>query len=330
MENGTRVQKGIINMLAGSLGTLIMGVIQFASRIVFIQFLSDEYLGISSLFTNIMSILSLTELGIGNAVAFALYQPLADADREKIKSIMKFLQKTYMLIGIVIVGLGAVLFPFMPWLIAGNTDLVNINLIFLFYVLQSASSYWFFSYKGILLQADQKMYVIKAYTIIATFFVTIIQLVTLALWRDFILYSLIGLFTNVLVNILVACKVDKQYPFIRDKQHIAFSKEEKQNLFKNVLGMSLFKINTTIVNSTDNIVISAFVNLKMVALYGNYQLIISGISQVVMGFFGGITATIGNINVEEDKEKKEFIFRCIQFLCYWLYTFGKNRNSNVS
>lgn len=316
-----RVKKAVINIVVGGVGTLFSGVLLFVSRIIFVQFLSDEYLGISSLLTNILSILSMAELGIGTAIGFSLYEPLAEGDKERIKSIMHFLKRIYFLIGFVIMAAGTVLLPFLPWLVKGTTDLVDLNLIYMLYVVQSASSYWFWAYKSILLRADQKLYLVNFYQVIINFLVTAVQLVTLAMFRDFLLYSVIGLLSNVLINISVSITVDRVYPFIKDSDYENLRKDEKRHIFKDVFGMALFKVNTTIVNSTDNILISAFIHVKIVALYGNYQTIIYGISQIAMQLFAGVTATIGNLFVEESEEKSEFVFRCIQLLCYWFYSF---------
>lgn len=315
-----RSKKAIVNTLAGGLGTLLVGLMQFVARVVFIRFLSDEYLGISSLFTNILSILSLTELGLSTAICFRLYQPLACKDQEKIKSIMHYFRRAYFLIGWVVVLLGVCLLPFLPYLMTGTTDLVDVRMIYMLYVLQAAVSYWFWAYKAILLQADQKLYIVRFYHVLANVIVIALQLITLALFRNFMIYSVIGLFAAVLVNLFSAHEVDKRYPYLKDQEYRKLTKEEKKSLFQDVSGMSLFKMNTTIVNSTDNLVISAFINVKTVALYGNYQLIISGISQVAMQLFGGVTATVGNYYAEDTREHNEFVFRCIQLLCYWVYT----------
>jgi len=316
-----RVKKAIMNTIAGGMGTLLVGIFQFVGRVVFIQFLSDEYLGISSLFTNILSLLSLAELGIGTAICFSLYEPLAESDFEKIKSILSFLRKTYFIIGIVIMGAGLVLLPFLPYLIKENTELVNINVIYILYVLQSATSYWFWGYKSILLQADQKLYLIKSYQVAANVVTITLQLISLVIFRDFLLYSILGLTANIFTNMAAAHAVDRIYPYMREKGYCPLEKAEKKKIFKDVFGMSFFKINTTVVNSTDNLMISAFIDIRSVALYGNYQIVISGISQVAMQLFGGITATVGNLFVEDSREKSEFIFRCLQFLSYWIYSF---------
>lgn len=315
-----RSKKAIVNTLAGGLGTLLVGLLQLIGRVVFIRFLSDEYLGISSLFTNILSILSLTELGLSTAVCFRLYQPLAGGDRETIKSVMHYFRSAYFVVGWAVVLSGAALLPFLPRLMTGTTKLVDVRAVYLLYVLQSAVSYWFWAYKSILLQADQKLYIVRFYHVLAHMIVTVLQLASLVLFRNFLIYSAIGLFAAVLVNLFSAREADRRYPYLKERTYRRLSREEKKSLFRDVSGMSLFKMNTTIVNSTDNLVISAFINVRTVALYGNYQLIISGISQVAMQLFGGVTATVGNYYAEDTKEHNEFVFRCIQLLCCWVYT----------
>lgn len=316
-----RTRKAFLNTMAGGLGTLLVGVLQFVGRMVFIRFLSDEYLGISSLFTNILSILSLAELGIGNAICFGLYKPLAQGDEDKIRSLLHFFKRAYTVIGFVVFGVGMLLLPFLPYLMSGTTDLVDVRLIYILYVLQSAVSYWFWAYKSILLQADQKLYIVKACHVLANLVVIIAQIGSLWLFKNFLIYSVIGLLANVLMNLLVSLIVDRQYPYLAEKKWEPLHADEKRSIFKDVFGMSLFKINTTVVNSTDNLVISAFINVKTVALYGNYQTVISGISQVSMQLFGGVTASVGNLFAEGEEKQSEFVFRCLQLLCYWLYGF---------
>lgn len=317
-----RKKNAIINTLAGGLGTLFVGVLQFVSRFIFIKFLSDEYLGISSLFTNILSILSLAELGIGTAIAYSLYKPLRTGDEDTIRSIMAFFKKAYMIIGLAVLLLGMLMYPFMPFLIKGETDLVDIRIIYALYVLQSAVTYFFWGYKTILLQADQKLYICKGVNVIVTAFITAASLITLAVFKDFILYSVIGLLVGVVTNIICGVIVDRSYPYLKKKDKpLKLSEKERKKIFRDVAGMSLFKFNTTVVNSTDNILISAFINVKTVALYGNYQIIISGISQVIMQFFAGVTAPVGNLEAGENEKGNEFVFRCIQLLCFWVYSF---------
>src|SRR5690606_8457280 len=139
--------------LAGHFFTMVL---KFVSRRVFIYTLGIEYLGVSGLFTNILSILSVSELGFGAAIVYSLYKPLAQNDTKKIRAIMNLYKRAYFYVGFVIVLLGLFLLPFLPLIIKESTDLVDINVIFLLYLFKIASSYWFFAYKGALLQADQK------------------------------------------------------------------------------------------------------------------------------------------------------------------------------
>lgn len=321
MENSPRVKNAVINVIAGGLGTLIIGVLQFVGRIVFIRFLSDDYLGISSLFTNILSVLSLAELGLGTAIGYSLYQPLMERDEEKIRAIMSFLKKAYFLIGFFILMAGMILLPFLPYLVNTTTEVANLNLIYILYLLQSVSSYWFWAYKSILLQADQKNYLIKLYQVITNSVVIVIQILILVINHNFLLYSIVGLTANVFTNILAARTVDQKYSYICEKESTRLGQADKKLILKNVLGMSIFRINMTVGNSTDNLLISAFINVRIVALYGNYQIVIMGISQVAMQLFEGVTASVGNLFVDDSNNNNMFVFQCVQLLCYWIYSF---------
>lgn len=321
MKNSPRAKNAVINVIAGGFGTLIIGILQFVGRIVFIHYLSDDHLGITSLFSNILSVLSVAELGLGTAIGYSLYQPLSEGNEEKIKAIMLFLKRAYFMIGCFILIAGAALIPFLPCLVHTSAQIDHLYLIYVLYLLQSVSSYWFWAYKSVLLQIDQKSYLIKLYQVIINSIVIAVQISLLVIFRNFVLYSVIGLSANVLTNIFTARTVDRKYPYLSEKKSIQSELFDKKTAMKNVLGMSIYRINMSIGNSTDNILISAFINVRLVALYGNYQIVIMGISQTAMQFFDGVTASIGNLFTEDSGEHNIFVFQCVQLLCYWVYTF---------
>lgn len=310
--------KNIITSLGGQLLTLLL---QFVSRTVFIHTLGVEYLGISGLFTNVISILNITELGIGTAIAYSLYKPLAEKDVKRIQANMNLLKKAYFWVGCIIAGLGLILIPFLPHIMKGTTNLVNVNVIYVLYVFQSVSSYWFFAYKSSLIQADQKKFVNNIIRYSVTLLTTVVQIVLLVLFKSFLVYTIIGITSNLTINVLVARKVDKLYPYVKGKNDQILSKEERKSVFKNIFGMSMYKINSVIVSSTDNIVISTFISVVAVGFYSNYILIASSITTIAKLCFSGITASVGNLFASESKKKNEFIFRCLCFASFWIYGF---------
>lgn len=309
------------NIITGVGGQLLTFLLQFISRTVFIRTLGSEYLGISGLFTNVITILSISELGIGTAIVYSLYKPLADGNKEKIQATMNFFKKAYFFVGCAVAVLGLILTPFLPYIMKGTTDLVNVNLIFFLYLLQSVSSYWFFAYKSLLLQADQKNYISNFIQYIVLTITICTQIVLLFLFKSFLLYLITGIASNIIFNFLVAKKVDKLYPYIKEKNDKVLPREEKKAIYKNTIALSMYKVGSTVLTATDNIVISSFISVISVGLYSNYLIITNAVRTVVRLIFSSFTASIGNLYATETKEKSEFIFRCINFLNFWIYGF---------
>lgn len=317
-----RTVNSLKNIITGVSGQLLMIILQFASRTVFIYILGIEYLGISGLFTNILQVLNMTELGIGTAIVYSLYKPLAENDTKKVLVILGFLKKAYFIVGLVIAGLGLVLMPFLPYIIKDTNDLVNINVIYLLYLLQSVLSYWFFAYKTLLLQADQKKYIANSVRYLITVLTVLAQIVILIWLKSFMIYIVIGIIFNVIINFVISRKVDKLYPYINKPNKEEFlSENERRQIFKNLFGVSVYKINSVVLRSTDSIVISSFIGIATVGIYSNYQLIVSTLITLAKMIFSSFTASVGNLFVLESKGKNIFIFRCLSFVGFWLYGF---------
>ena len=310
------------NILTGIFGHLFRIILEFGSRTVFIYVLGVEYLGVSGLFTNILSLLNLSELGIGTAIVYSLYKPLSENNVKIIQATMNLLKRAHFYIGCVIALAGSLLIPFLPKIIKSSIDLVNLNLIYLLYLFQSVSSYWFFAYKRSILEADQKKYIINLINYAVTTVTVVTQMVLLLVFRSFLLYVLVGVISNITKNIVLSKKVDNLYPVLLEENQERLPKKEKTLIYKNLVGLSMYKISGTVLNSTDNIIISSFINIAAVGLYSNYLMITNAIVTMMNLFFSSFTASIGNLNVTETNNKKEFIFRCLNFLNFWLYGFS--------
>lgn len=316
-----RVKRFLQNMVTGVGGMLLTYILQFVSRTVFIYTLGKEYLGISGLFTNIISVLNVTELGLGAAIVFSLYQPLAVDDKQKINSIIQLLRKAYFFIGLFVLIAGIFLIPFLPFLMKKTTDLVNIPLIFLLYVFESVSSYWFYAYKSLIFRADQKGYITNLYTYFAKVIISVCQIMILFTLKSYVLYTVAGISVNIFANLLIAYRVDKTYPFLKDKAE-PLPKAEKREIYKNVVGTAAYKINDMIIRSTDNIIISAFISVASVGVYDNYHMISTSVFTCIRMLFSSATAGIGNYVVKEDKAQSEYLFRVMMFASYWLFGFA--------
>lgn len=296
-------------------------MISFIARIFFIKILGADYLGINGLFTNILTMLSLVELGIGPAIVFSLYKPLAEKDLEKVKSLMQLYKKAYTIIGIVIGVLGVFITPFLQYFIKEMPDVPNLNLIFILFVINSSISY-FFAYKRNLIIADQHRYIATAYKYAFYAILNILQIVFLFITGSYILFLILQIASTLLENIAVAKRADKMYPFLKEKTHGKLDSETVQLIKRNTGAMVFHKIGGIVVNATDNIVISAKVGITWVGLYSNYLLIFTALNSVIGQLFSSVTASIGNLGATESKEKSFSIFKNIQFANFWIYGFS--------
>lgn len=317
----SRTKNSFYNVCSSLLEYFFKIILVFVTRTIFIKKLGTEYLGLDGLFTNILSIMSITELGLSSAIIFGLYKPLVKKDTKKINILMYVYKKCYLYIGVVILILGLILMPFLPNFINSTYNFGNIYIIFFLYLLQTLSTYWVLAYKEAILIADQKKYKLVIITNSILFLKFILQLISLLFFKSFELFIIFGIITTVIRNRLVAYIVNKNYPYLKKYNKEKLPQKEKKDLIKNVIGMSMYKISSTIMTSTDNIVISAFISLTITGIYSNYLLIVSNIRLVLNSIFNSVTASVGNLYAEGDKKKSEFIFRCINFLNFWIFGF---------
>lgn len=319
MKNQSRTVNSFKNIMTGVLGQVFLTGISFVNRTIFIYCLSADYLGINGLFTNILSLLSLAELGIGSAMTYALYQPLADKNNQKLKSLMNFYATAYRYIGFIVILFGILLLPFLDVFIKESPTITeNIRIIYLFYLFNSAITY-FYSYKQSLIMADQKNYIslITSYGI--TIVQSIFQIIILIFTKNYILYLLIQSIMSLLYNIIISKIADKLYPFLTEEHKIELDKESKGELFVNIKALITIKLSGLLVNNTDNIIISYFSGLATVGLASNYTMLINIITSILTQIFNGITASVGNLNAELNNKNRELWFERINFLNFWLY-----------
>lgn len=303
-----------------SLGSqLIILILSFLTRTIFVYKLNQTYLGINGLFTNIISILSLSELGIGTAITFSLYQPLASNDYELISKIMKVFRKSYMIIGFIILCFGTIFSFNLNILInSGDFNIKNIQFIFMLYILTSSSSY-FFSYKRLLLIADRKKYIDSIYQTVFSIITSILQIIVLYFFSNYEFYLIIKLLTTFMENVMISSKIDKIYPYIDLKIDIDMPLNKKREIRTNIQGSMFHKLGGVLVMSTDNLIISKFVGLHDVAIYSNYLLIINALNLLINQMFSSITSIIGNFGVTNSKDSNKKVFEILDFLNFWIY-----------
>ena len=310
----SRTKNSMLTMLTSGVRQALTLILTFVSRTVFIHVLGAEYLGLNGLFSNILSLLALSELGIGSAISFYLYKPLVDKDQDRIRVLMTFYKKCYELVGVFIIVIGCSLMPFLKYIVNFDQGVdVNLYIVYFLYILNSASSYFLFAYKQALVTANQEQYKIEKINILFTFINCIADIVILLIFRDYIVY-LISKFSLVLLkNFIIGVRIDKEYPYIKSKGDEKLSKEELKLFFNDLKSVALFRVGSTLFNATDNIIISIMLGTVFVGYYSNYFLIISQLTLVIGLIIRSFTASIGNVVAKENKQKQYKIFKQLDF-----------------
>lgn len=319
--NESRTKNSIRNAKTGMIVQIVNKVMAFVVRTVFIQVLNSDYLGVNGLFTNILTILSFAELGVGTAIIYNMYKPIADNDVKQIKALMNLYKKAYTIIGISIFFVGLLVIPFMDLLVK---DAINVNeniiLIYILFLINTSISY-FFTYKKSIITAHQKQRIINNIDTIFYLIKNVFEILFLYITGNYIVFLLIQIIGTLSENIYLAHKANKMYPYLKEDNKELISDEDKRNIFSNVRALVVYKFGGVIMNGTDNILISSMVNVTAVGLCSNYTLVINSIKSIINSAFNGITASVGNLNAISSKENKEKVFYQLILINYFIYSF---------
>lgn len=310
--------KNAIFAMGSNIVTILIGLV---SQAVFLKTLGTEYLGVNGLFSNILSMLGIIELGIGSAIIYNLYRPIAEDDKEKIKSLMNFYKKSYRIIALIVLLIGVSIIPFLKSIVGEVSIKENIVYIYLLCLTDVVASY-LLSYKRSILYASQKTYITNIVHIGYLFIMNVFQIIVLLLTRNYILYLIIKIICRILENIVITYIANKMYPFIKEKNVKQIDKETKGDIITKVKGLIFHKIGTFIVLGTDNIIISKFLGVVTVGLYSNYNLIIQAVTNLFSQMFDSITASVGNLLVEDNEQKSYKIYKNMLMINSWIFTFA--------
>lgn len=317
----SRTRNSIKNVKSGIIVQLTNKILAFVARTIFIQVLNVQYLGINGLFTNILTLLSFAELGIGTAIIFSMYKPVAEDNQEKLKSLIKLYKKTYRVIGLTIFCIGLMIIPFLQYLVKDITEIKeNINILYLLFLVNTAVSY-FFTYKRSIISAYQQERIINYISGIVKLIITVLQIAFLIITHNYIIYLIITILGTLIENIIISYKANKMFPFLKEKNVKELEKSEKKDILSNVTSLVVYKIGGITLDGTDNVIMSAMTNVTTVGLASNYTLIITSLKSVLATILNSITASVGNLNAGNDTEKEEKVFEQLTFLNYLLYSF---------
>jgi O-antigen/teichoic acid export membrane protein len=314
-----RTKNSAINIGFGISGQVVSSLLNFVARTIFIKILGAEYLGLNGLFSDILSVLSLAELGIANAITFSLYKPISEQDEEKVSAIVNLYGTAYRAVGIFIAVVGCSLIPFLSLIIKDQTNISNISFIYLLYLLNTVVTY-FFSYKRSIITAHQKNYICTIYNNVFLVLQHVLMIVVLIFTKDFILYLWVQISFSFLTNFAISLKADKLYPYLKANRKLKLEKAERKKIFKNIKAMFMHKIGGTVLNSTDNIIISSFIGIITVGIYSNYRLIISIINKFSLLIFDSILASVGNLGAKGDNIKLFKIYKSLNLVAAFVYS----------
>lgn len=315
----SRVRNTLTNTVTGLAMKLVTLIANFVIRTVFIRYLGMEYTGVSAVFTDILTILSFSELGIGSAITFALYKPMANQDYRQIARLMHLYKTAYRMIAAVIFLGGLALVPFLDRIIADAPSVKeDLKIIFLLYVVNTAVSY-LLVYKSTLFTANQQAYILSFLNIGMVIVRTAVQLLVIICFGRFLLYLILTICFTMLQNIMISLKADSQFREIRQHNKERLTPEERRHVFRDSKASALYKISGTVLTGTDSVVISAFLGTGIVGMATNYTMIINGIYALSLPFLNSVTASIGNLAASKDSERQYELFRMMNFVCEWFF-----------
>lgn len=309
------------NIFAGYISSIITLLMGFISRTIFIYVLGITYLGVNGLFINVLGVLSFAELGIGTAMNYSLYKPVAEKDTEKIKSLMKFYKTAYRVIALIITIIGLSIVPFLKYIVKDPGNIGDISIYYLIFLFNTVSSY-FVIYKFSLVNAEQKNYIFSYINTITSVVIITIQIISLVIFKSFLVYLLVAAIIGLIQKIFVSIYLNRKYPYLHDKNTKKLTKEDLKPIKKNVIALVWHKIGEISVHQTDNIIISVFINITTVGIISNYNLLMVSVSRFITVIFDSAIASLGNLIATEGVARQYYIFKVYRFVAFWLYGFS--------
>ncbi len=308
----SRIHKSSRNIAWGTVRELVLLVFGFLARTVFIHQLGAEYTGVSGLYSNILTVLSLAEFGVGNVLLYSLYQPIHDGDREKTKALLRFYRKIYIGIALGVAIIGVSLIPFLGYIV--NSDLPRKKLV-LYYVLYLANSVasYVLAYKATMIQADQKIYIKNISQTVLMVVQYSLQMVVLLIWKNFALYLSVQVLCTLGQNIALSLVANQMYPYLKEPVK-KLDAIDKSKVVTDTKAMFLYKLSTVLINNTANILISVMLGTVVVGYYSNYFALITYVTLFTNVIITGVNASLGNLNAEQNPQNSYLAFRRLIFL----------------
>lgn len=317
--NKSRSKNAVLNILFGYAAQIGILILAFVGRRIFLNFLSVDYLGINGLYSNILTVLSLAELGLDTAALYSLYKPVADNDIPLINSLLRYFKKIYTVLALGIFTIGLALIPFLKFIIKSELESTDLIIFYLLLLINTVASY-FVAHKVIFLSACQEQRIQKIVTLSSNLILQALHIIVLLIWKNYYAYVFTTVVTTIINNFILSAICDKIHPHLKDKtKPVSF---DKRTIKKRIYSTFIYKIGGVIINNTDNILISMLVSTAAVGLYSNYYTLITAIQ----GFIGIISTSlisgIGNLSAGGDKKRQYEIFNLALLFYHFVAALG--------
>lgn len=319
MKASSRSVSSAKNMIIGFIAQLGLLILSFIGRTVFLHYLGIDYLGITGLYTSILSVLSLTELGLGNVILFSLYKPIANNDSRMISALLRYFKRLYTYIAFAIAAIGLLLIPFLKYIIQSELSDADLIKYYLILLTSSVLSY-FVAHSTAEITARQELFVIKQINVVSSLAVNVLQIITLILWRNYYLYLALSIVSTLITNYLISRYSNTHYEHLTS--HAESIDIPKFEIIKNIKSTFIYKVGVTLINYTDNILISAMIGTVWVGYYSNYSMVVSAIQMYFGIIITSVIPSIGNLNVENNSEKSRSTFFVLLLFFHWSAAFG--------
>lgn len=313
-----RTKRAFLNVFITVITNLIILVTAFVVQRTLVDTMGSDYNGINGLFSSILSMLSLTDLGIGTAIIYHLYKPVEENNYDQINSLLNFYKKCYLVISVIVLFISIIISFFLPALIGDVEIHDNIYLIFLLFFIDCICSY-FLAYKRSLLYASQMNYVADLIFFIIYIFQNMAQIFVLLYFHNFILFLIVKSLGKCASNIFMSIYISRKFPYTRTRQTVPLDRETRQDIYLKVRGLLFHKIGKLIVTGSDSIVITGILGIPAMSLYANYRLIIAGIESVLNKIFETLTNSVGNFLLNSSQKENLNIYKKIDFINFWFF-----------
>ncbi|RLQ96274.1 lipopolysaccharide biosynthesis protein [Falsibacillus albus] len=314
-----RTRNSMKNILIGIAAQIIITLLGFVSRKVFLDSLGANYLGLNGLLTNVLSFLALVEGGVGASIVYSLYQPLAENNRPKIIALVQVYKKAYQAIALIVIALSILLYPFLGLLIQKSDPVSYVRIVYFLFVAKNIVLY-LNAHKVSLITADQKGYVLVRINLFFQIMSLMLKIFLILYTKNYALYLLLELIIFVVQNIYYGKIIEHRYPFVRTKSRYRLGEDEKPGLIRNIKALFLQNLGTYFVFGTDNILIGSLIGLVAVGVFSNYTMIIAQLNILLAPFMNGVSESVGNMIALESKEKSHSLFKVIYLLNFWIYS----------